>query len=37
MQYAKPGYYSASMVQNIDELLTGFSDGRYRTYTDLLR
>ena len=32
-----PGYYSTSTTQNLDEMLTNFSDGKYRTYTDLLR
>ena len=31
-----PGYYSTSLVQPMDELLTGFSNGRYKTYEDLL-
>jgi hypothetical protein len=34
---APPGYYTASAVQNLDELLADFSAGRYRTYSDLLR
>ncbi len=32
-----PGYYSASIVQDLDELLANFSAGKYRTYSDLLR
>ena len=31
-----PGYFSTSLVQPIDELLEGFSSGRYRRYDDLL-
>ncbi len=34
---AAPGYYSASTVQNLNELLANFSAGKYRTYPDLLR
>jgi hypothetical protein len=34
---AAPGYYSASIVQSVDDLVTGFSSGRYRTYHDLAR
>jgi hypothetical protein len=32
-----PGYYSTSTTQDLDEMLTNFSSGKYRTYTDLLR
>ena len=32
-----PGYYSASTVQDLNELLANFSAGKYRTYSDLLR
>jgi hypothetical protein len=32
-----PGYYSTSTTQNVDEMLANFSDGKYRTYSDLLR
>jgi len=32
-----PGYYSTSTTQNLDEMLANYSDGKYRTYTDLLR
>ena len=31
-----PGYSSTSLVQPIDELLQGFSSGRYKSYNDLL-
>lgn len=31
-----PGYYSASTVQDLNELLANFSAGKYRTYSDLL-
>jgi hypothetical protein len=31
-----PGYYSTSLIQPMDELLDGFSNGRYKTYEDLL-
>jgi hypothetical protein len=31
-----PGYFSTSFVQPIDQLLAGFSSGRYKTYNDLL-
>ena len=34
---SSPGYYSTSTTQNLDEMLTNFSNGKYRTYTDLLR
>ncbi|MBI2817395.1 MAG: hypothetical protein HYX72_10695 [Acidobacteria bacterium] len=34
---AVPGYYSASTVQNFDELLAAYVAGRYRSYSDLLR
>jgi hypothetical protein len=34
---AAPGYYSASTVQSVDELVTGFSDGKYRAYRELAR
>ena len=34
---AAPGYYTASTVQNLNELLANFSAGQYRTYSDLLR
>jgi hypothetical protein len=30
-----PGYYSASLVQRIDDLLQGFATGRLRSYEDL--
>ena len=32
-----PGYYSTSTVQNVGEMLSNYSAGKYRTYTDLLR
>ena len=32
-----PGYYSTSTIQDLDEMLTNFSSGKYRAYTDLLR
>jgi hypothetical protein len=32
-----PGYYSASMVQSVEELLTGFSGGKYHAYHELAR
>jgi hypothetical protein len=32
-----PGYYSASSIQHLDEMVTNFSSGKYRTYSDLLR
>ncbi len=32
-----PGYYSASIVQDLDELLANFSAEKVRTYSDLLR
>ena len=32
-----PGYYSTSVIQDFDELLTDFSAGKYRSYFDLLR
>jgi hypothetical protein len=31
-----PGYHSTSLVQPLDDLLDGFSTGRYRSYNDLL-
>jgi hypothetical protein len=31
-----PGYFSTSLVQPVDELLDGFSSGRYKAYNDLL-
>lgn len=34
---AMPGYYTASTVQNLSELLANFSAGKYRSYYDLLR
>jgi hypothetical protein len=30
-----PGYYSASIVQRVDDLLTGYSAGRFRNYRDI--
>jgi hypothetical protein len=30
-----PGYYSASLVQPVDELVAGFASGRYRFYSSL--
>jgi hypothetical protein len=32
---AAPGYYSASLVQPIDDLVSGFASGRYRFYSSL--
>jgi hypothetical protein len=32
-----PGYYSASMVQSVEELVTGFSGGKYHAYHELAR
>jgi hypothetical protein len=34
---AAPGYYSASMVQSVDDLVTGFSGGKYHNYHELAR
>jgi hypothetical protein len=34
---AAPGYYSASMLQSVDDLVTGFSGGKYRAYHELAR
>jgi hypothetical protein len=34
---AAPGYYSASVVQRVDDLLRGFASGRFRSYGDLVR
>ena len=34
---AVPGYYAASTVQNVSDLLANFSAGKYRSYYDLLR
>jgi hypothetical protein len=31
-----PGYYSASMVQAADDILTGYASGRYRSYSGLI-
>ena len=33
---AVPGYASASIVQGVDELLRGYSRGRFRTYRELI-
>ena len=30
-----PGYYSASVVQPVDDLVRGFASGRYRSYSSL--
>jgi hypothetical protein len=30
-----PGYYSSSLVQPVDELLTGYAEGRFRGYAEL--
>jgi hypothetical protein len=30
-----PGYYSASLVQPVDDLVSGFASGRYRFYSSL--
>jgi hypothetical protein len=32
---AAPGYYSASILQRVDELVSGFASGRYRAYSSL--
>jgi hypothetical protein len=32
-----PGYYSTSVVQNFQDLLTNYAAGKYRSYSDLLR
>jgi len=32
-----PGYYSTSTVQNVREMLSNYSAGKYRTYTELVR
>jgi hypothetical protein len=32
---AAPGYYSASLVQPVDDLVSGFATGRYRFYSSL--
>ena len=32
---AAPGYYSASILQPVDELVSGFASGRYRAYSSL--
>jgi len=32
-----PDYYSATIVQDLDEMLANSSSGKYRTYSDLLR
>jgi hypothetical protein len=34
---AAPGYYSASVVQRVDDLLEGVASGRFRSYGDLVR
>ncbi len=34
---AAPGYYSASVVQRVDDLLQGVASGRFRNYGDLVR
>ena len=33
---AMPGYYTASTAQNVSELLTNFSAGKYRSYYELV-
>jgi hypothetical protein len=30
-----PGYYSSSLVQNLDQLLGGYAEGRFRRYSEL--
>ena len=32
---AAPGYYSASLVQNVEELLDGYRAGRFHAYREL--
>jgi hypothetical protein len=34
---AAPGYYSASVVQRVEDLLQGVASGRFRSYGDLVR
>jgi hypothetical protein len=33
---ALPGYYSASSVQNLNDMITGYGAGKYSTYRDLV-
>jgi hypothetical protein len=35
-QEAVPGYESVSLVQPVNDVLTGFATGRFRSYWDLL-
>ncbi len=37
LPYSIPGYASASIVQPVDDVLRGYSEGRFRNYRELVR